>query len=123
MGGPPRQVGDAGLELGGSAFERRVGLAVGGAGRGGIRDAPVHESRMRGELGADLTDAVAQRDHDVELAGGELLETLGTLCTDVDAASAHDPYGFRVEWLRVAARTRGDDPPIREIHGQRLRNL
>ena len=45
-------------------------------------------SRVRRELRADLADAVAQRDHHVEALRDELVEVLGAVRADVDAALA-----------------------------------
>ena len=45
-----------------------------------------------GKLGTDLADAVAQRDHEVEALGHELVQVLGSVRADVDAALLHHPY-------------------------------
>ena len=49
----------------------------------------MHELRVRRELGTHLADAVAQRDHDVEPLRRELVEVLGAVRADVDAAPLH----------------------------------
>ena len=57
-----------------------------GAFERGVGNAPVHETRMGRELGTDLPDPVAQRDHHVETLRDELVEMLGAVPADVDTA-------------------------------------
>ena len=95
---------DAGLELGRGAFERGIGRAVVRALERRVGNAPVHELGVRRELGTDLADAVAQRDHEVEPLATELVEVLGSVRADVDAALLHDPHRVGMERLRIAAR-------------------
>ena len=79
---------DARLELGRGAFERRVRGTVGRTLERRVGNAPVHELGAGRELGADLSNAVAQRDHRVEPLGDELVEVLGAVRADVDATLA-----------------------------------
>ena len=118
------QEADAGLELGRGAFERRVGRAVVRALERGIGNAPVHEVGVRRELGADLADPVAQRDHDVEALRDELVEVLGAVRADVDAALLHHPHRVGMQRLRMAARaTRPRPCPSDIVLEQRLGDL
>ena len=97
------------LELGGGALERRVRRPVGRALERRVGDAPVDELGLRRELGADLADAVAQRDHHVEALRDELVEVLGAVAADVDAALAHHAHRVGMQRLRVAAGADGLD--------------
>ena len=73
------------------AFERGQAGPVVRALERGVGNAPVHELRMRRELGTDLADAVAQRDHEVEPLRDELVEVLGPVRADVDPTLVHAP--------------------------------
>ena len=72
-----QQEADAVLDVGCDAFERRVGRVVAVAFEAGVGDAPVDGLGRPGELGADLPDAVAEGDDEVEPSPGELPEVLG----------------------------------------------
>ena len=97
------QVADARLELRRGAFERGGGGPVGWALARGVGNAPVDELRVRRELGTDLADAIAERDHHVEAIGDELVEVLGAVAADVDPASLHDAHRVRMQRLGIAA--------------------
>ena len=79
--------------------------------------------RGRRELGADLSNAVAQRDHDVEPLGDELAEVLGAVRTDVDATLLENADGIGMQWLRMATGAGGFDRPARQVDEQRLGDL
>ena len=105
---------DARLELGGRSLERRV--------RGEVRthlDAGRECSSARAgdgrELGADLSNAVAEGDHHVEPLSDELVEVLGAVRADVDAPPLKDPHGVGMQRLRVAPRARRFDRPGRHV--------
>src|SRR5215212_7890585 len=111
MSGPPWSVGwctgteqepDPRLEVGRGPFECAVRRPGARTCRSRIGNAPVRALGVRGELGTHLAHAVTERDHHVELAGAELVEVLGPLSADVDAAGAHDADGVRMQRLRVA---------------------
>src|SRR5438876_1188816 len=120
MRGPPRrsfgqqvkQKADARLELGGSAFESRGGGTRARANECRVGNAPVHELRVGRELGADLSDAVAQRDHEVEPHCEELVEVLGAVRADIDAPFAHDPDRVRMQRFGMAPTANGFDRPV-----------
>ena len=89
----------------------RVRGPVGRAFERGVGHAPVHELGAVRELGADLPNAVAQRDHRVEPLGDELVEVLGAVGADVDAPFLQDADRVRVQRLGMAPRAGGVDRP------------
>ena len=60
-----------------------------------------------GELRADLTDLVAERDHPVEARPGELAQVRGGVAGDVDATLGHHRDRVGVERFGVAPALRG----------------
>ena len=89
----------------------------------GVGNAPVHETRMGRELGTDLPDPVAQRDHDVETLRDELVQVLGAVPADVDTALLHHAHRVGVQRLRVAAGAVGPNRSGRHVFEERLRDL
>src|SRR5215203_5617616 len=82
---------DARLELGRRSLEGRQHLVVGAGLMCGVADAPVDRLRRTGELGTDLTHAVAEADHVVKAPAAELAEMLRTAAREIDTAHAHHP--------------------------------
>src|SRR5215207_1362648 len=93
---------DARLELGRRSLEGRQRLVVGAGLMCGVADAPVDRLRRTGELGTDLTHAVAEADHVVEAPAAELVEVLGAAAGQIDAALAHHADGVRMQRLGMA---------------------
>ena len=80
-------------------------------------------SRMRRELGADLANAIAQRDHQVEGLRDELVEVLAPIAAEVDASLADHAHGVGMQRLGVAPGADCLDRPRRELLEQGLRDL
>src|SRR5215218_2572317 len=103
------------LELGSGALERGVVRAIGRSCKCRVRDAPVHEVWVCWKLGTHLSDAVAKRDHVIEVLRRELVQMLGTLRADVDPSLPHDPNRIRVQLLGIGARASTSDRPRRQL--------
>ena len=88
-----------------------------------VGHAPVDELGVVRELGADLANAVAQRDHAVEALRGEFVQVLGAVGADVDPPLAHDADGVGMERFRVAAGARGFDRAVGLVFEERLGHL
>src|SRR5262245_32398585 len=110
-----QQEADATFEFGGDLLERAVAS--------GVADAPVRRARGALELRADLADAVAERDDDVEAPGRELVQVLRAAAADIDPALAHHPHRLGVQRLRAAARALGRHAAAGARLDQRLRHL
>src|SRR5688572_18359363 len=93
------QMGDPRLQLRRGLLERRVGLRVTRTLRGGVGHAPVAGRGLVRELGADLSDLVAERDDVVEAAAGVSPEMLGGVAGDVDATLGHHLYRVGMQRL------------------------
>src|SRR4051794_41021879 len=95
-----QQEADTDGELLRDLLERRSALAS------RVGNAPVDRLGAARELGADLADAVAERDHVVEALAGELAQTLGAPAGDVYPAAAHRVHRLVAQRLRPAAGAR-----------------
>ena len=90
-----------------AGYEARFGRTL----ERGVGNAPVHELGAGRELRADLSNAVAQRDHRVEPLGDELVDVLGAVRADVDSTLLKDADGVGMQWFRMATRARRFDRP------------
>src|SRR5262249_7852777 len=97
-----QQEADARLELDGGALERGIRRSVARAVERRVGNAPVCEARLGREFGTDLSDAVAQGDHHVEALRDELVQVLGAIPADVDAALAQYSNRVRMQRFGVA---------------------
>ncbi len=88
-----------------------------------IRDAPVQCLSGTGEIGADLTNPVAQGDHVVEPVSGEFAQMLAAQSGRVEIELLQHGDRVRVQGLRPAPGAESHQLPGSDIPGDHLGEL